>query len=55
MIDFEAAFGDFIDQSEYDQAEQALFTIVRAAFRAGWLAAEGTPLPPPQNAPEKEG
>ena len=52
MIDFEGAFSDFIDNTEYDQAEQALFTIVRAAFRAGWLAAGGTPLPPPRSAPE---
>lgn len=39
--DFEAAFGAFLDRHEYDDAESALFAIVRAAFTAGWLAAGG--------------
>ena len=39
--DFEAAFSQFLDQSEYDAAEEALFSIVRAAFLAGWKAADG--------------
>jgi len=47
MQDFEKSFGDFIDQKEYDQAEDALFTIVRASYRAGWLAAGGS-KPKPQ-------
>ena len=38
---FEKAFSDFIDRREYDQAENALFEIVHAAFKAGWLAAGG--------------
>lgn len=41
MADFEKAFGDFIDRREYDHAENALFSIVRIAFKAGWLAAGG--------------
>ena len=41
--DFEHAFSEFIDQQEYDEAENALFSIVRAAFIAGWKAAGGTP------------
>ena len=45
--DFEKAFGDFIDRREYDQAESALFSMVRIAFLAGWRAAGGDP-PPPQ-------
>ena len=45
--DFEAAFSDFLDRREYDQAENALFSMVRIAFLAGWNAAGGTP-PPPQ-------
>ena len=39
--DFEAAFDAFLDRHEYDDAENALFAIVRAAFTAGWLAAGG--------------
>ena len=40
--EFEFAFSEFLDRHEYDEAEQALFSIVRAAFQAGWLAAGGT-------------
>ncbi len=45
--DFEQAFGDFLDRREYDQAENALFAMVRIAFLAGWKAAGGYP-PAPQ-------
>jgi len=45
--DFEKAFGDFLDRREYDQAENALFAMVRIAFLAGWKAAGGDP-PQPQ-------
>ena len=45
--DFEEAFGNFLDRTEYDQAANALFEITRAAFQAGWLAAGGQP-PVPQ-------
>lgn len=38
--DFEKAFGDFLDRREYDQAENALFAMVRISFLAGWKAAE---------------
>lgn len=38
---FEAAFSIFLDRHEYDDAESALFDIVRAAFLAGWRAAGG--------------
>ena len=41
--DFEQAFGDFLDRREYDQAENALFAMVRIAFLAGWKAAGGDP------------
>lgn len=44
---FEKAFGDFLDRREYDQAENALFAMVRIAFLAGWKAAGGDP-PQPQ-------
>ncbi len=41
--EFEKAFGDFLDRHEYDEAENALFAMVRIAFSAGWQAAGGTP------------
>lgn len=46
-IDFEKAFSDFLDRREYDQAENALFSMVRISFLAGWKAAGGDP-PKPQ-------
>lgn len=45
--DFEAAFSDFLERREYDEAENALFDMVRTAFLAGWKAAGGKP-PQPQ-------
>ena len=50
-LDFEKAFSDFIDRREYDQAENALFAMVRMAFLAGWNAAGGNP-PEPQKVVE---
>jgi len=47
MADFEKAFDDFIGRREYDQAANALFSMVRISFKAGWLAAGGKP-PMPQ-------
>ena len=46
-VDFEKAFSDFLDRREYDQAENALFDMVRISFLAGWKAAGGDP-PKPQ-------
>jgi len=51
MHDFEKAFSDFIDRREYDGAQSALFSIIRIAFTAGWLAAGGNP-PKSQNVVE---
>jgi hypothetical protein len=44
---FEKCFSDFIDRREYDVAKNALFSIVRSSFRAGWESAGGNP-PAPQ-------
>lgn len=46
-VDFEKAFSDFLERREYDQAENALFSMVRISFLAGWKAAGGDP-PKPQ-------
>ena len=45
--DFEEAFSSFLDRREYDEAENALFEMVRIAFLAGWKAAGGE-MPVPQ-------
>lgn len=46
--EFEFTFSNFLDRREYDEAESALFSIVRAAFLAGWEAAGGKhPEPQP--------
>ena len=42
---FEKAFGNFIDRREYDEAQNALFSVVRIAFTAGWESAGGNPPP----------
>lgn len=39
--EFENAFSDFLNESEYDQAQSALFSLFRLAFSAGWQAAGG--------------
>lgn len=41
--EFEKCFADFLDRHEYDEAENALFAMVRIAFSAGWQAAGGAP------------
>lgn len=45
--ELEKAFSGFLERREYDEAESALFSLVRAAFLAGWNAAGGRP-PEPQ-------
>jgi len=40
---FEKSFSDFLETRDYDQASEALFTVVRSAFLAGWKAAGGEP------------
>ncbi len=58
-MDFEVAFERFINRKEYDAAESALFSMIRIAFRAGWLAAGGDPyapqpaMPPAPSQPEE--
>lgn len=41
--EFEAAFDQFLQRHEYDEAENYLFSTVRLAFAAGWRAAGGDP------------
>ncbi len=50
-LDFEKALDDFLDRREYDQAANALYSMVRIAFLAGWKAAGGNP-PKPQKVVE---
>lgn len=44
--DFESAFSQFLETREYDEAENILFSAMRQAFIAGWLAAGGEPPVP---------
>ena len=39
--EFEQAFGNYLEQSAYDDAEESLFSMIRSAFIAGWKAAGG--------------
>ena len=43
--DFEQCFSDVIDRREYDVAQNALFSMVRLSFKAGWESAGGNPPP----------
>ena len=45
--EFEQAFSDFLETKAYDEAEDALFSVMRMAFLAGWRAARGV-APEPQ-------
>lgn len=38
---FEAKFSDFLNSDACDTAEDALFSLLRTAFSAGWQAAGG--------------
>ena len=38
---FEAKFSDFLNSDACDTAEDALFSLLRTAFAAGWRAAGG--------------
>ena len=39
-------FEKFLEDENYEAAEDVLFSTVRAAFEAGWLAAGGEPPRP---------
>ncbi|MBQ3416269.1 MAG: hypothetical protein IJH32_00320 [Ruminococcus sp.] len=40
-MDFEKSFSDYLERREYDDAENALFSIIRSAYQAGWSDAGG--------------
>ena len=46
--EFEKAFSDFLESRDCDDAEDALFSIIRMSFLAGWRAARGE-APEPQD------
>lgn len=41
--DFEEALDRFLESAESDEAHQAIYDIIRAAFAAGWRSAGGDP------------
>ena len=45
MPDFDKAFDDFLEHRECDEAQDALYTIMRVAFTAGWVAGGGKAPP----------
>lgn len=50
---FEAGFSDFLDGADYDAGQDALYSLVREAYAAGWRAAGGDPGALPQRSGEK--
>lgn len=43
-IEFDRALSEFLDDEQYEKANDALFELVRAAFTAGWKAALGSDI-----------
>lgn len=43
-VEFDRALSSFLDQEGCEQAGEALFQLVKAAFAAGWEAALGSDL-----------
>ena len=43
-IEFDTALSDFLDDSEYEKVNEAVFGLIRSAFTAGWRAAMGSDL-----------
>ena len=43
-IEFDKALSDFLDDDRYEQTNDALFELIRAAFTAGWKAALGSDI-----------
>lgn len=38
-LEFDKALSDFLDDSQCEQVNEALFSLIRGAFTAGWKAA----------------
>ena len=43
-LEFDKALSDFLDDSQCEQVNEALFSLIRGAFTAGWKAAMGSDL-----------
>ena len=41
-VEFDKALSDFLDDEQYEQTSEAMFSLIRAAFTAGWKAALGS-------------
>lgn len=44
-VEFEKQFDNFLESNIYDQAEESIFMLVRAAFIEGYKAAGGKDAP----------
>ena len=43
-IKFDKAFSEFLDDEQYEKTSEAMFSLMRAAFAAGWQAALGSDI-----------
>ncbi len=41
--EFEVEIAKFIDGNDYDECERKILALMRTVFKAGWVAAGGTP------------
>ena len=43
-IEFDQVLSDFLDDIECEKVNEAMFTLIRSAFTAGWKAALGSDI-----------
>ena len=43
-IELDKAFSEFLDDEQYEKTSEAMFSLIRAAFTAGWKAAVGSDI-----------
>ena len=43
-IEFDKAFSEFLDDEQYEKTSEAMYSLIRTAFIAGWKAALGSDI-----------
>ena len=43
-IEFDKALSEFLDDDQYEKTSEVMFSLIRAAFTAGWKAALGSDI-----------
>lgn len=48
-VEFDKALSEFLDDDEYERVSEAVFSLIRSAYAAGWKAAMDSNLKAVQN------